>query len=277
MTTFSGWPTVAVLEGAEANAWAELQEALPLELRTALKARVVRNGIVSILMTPGADVLAVNRVIGLGCEQPLSGRRLDALIASYRDAGVQRFVVQFAEDPVASDHLSLFQKRGFRIGTPTLRLCRRTSSGMVDPLLDAGLRVVEVKEEQADVYQSTIAPVLGVPPEVAVGIRSTMGHRNWKYYLVFDGDRPIAGGAMHVHGDVAWCGLTATIASDRLRGAQKTLINRRNMDARSLGCEWIMADTMPDSESNPNWSYRNLLEMGFEKLYERTHFIVNCW
>ena len=275
--TFSGWPQPAVLEGAEANAWAELQEALPVELRTTLRARVVRDGIVAILITPGADVLAINRVIGLGCDRPLSERRLDALMSTYRDAGVKRFVVQWAEDPVSSDHLSLFQDRGFRIGTPTLRLCLRTTSEMSVPLLDAGLRVREVDDEMAEVYESTVAPVLGVPPEVAVGIRSTVGQRKWRYYLVFDGDRPIAGGAMHVHGDVAWCGLTATIASDRRRGAQKALIHRRSMDARNLGCEWIMADTMPDSDSAPNWSYRNLIEMGFQHLYERTHFIVNCW
>lgn len=37
-----------------------------------------------------------------------------------------------------------------------------------------------------------------------------------------------------------------------------------------------MADTMPDSESNSDWSYRNVLEMGFVNLYERTHCFMNC-
>ena len=198
---------LAAFEGAEANAWAELQDALPVELRNALGARVERDGIVSMLITPGADVLAINRVIGLGCDQPLTESRLDALVRNYRDAGVKRFVVKWAEDPPSREHLSLFLNRGFRIGTPTWRLCRRTTSEVSIPVLDAGLRVQEITEEMADVYESTVAPVLGVPPDVAVGIRSTIGHRNWKYYLVFDGERPIAGAAMHVHGDVAWCGL----------------------------------------------------------------------
>src|SRR5690606_17088934 len=54
----------------------------------------VRIGTASALAAPGVDVLALNRVVGLGLGAPASEALVDAVIDRYRAAGVPRFFVQ---------------------------------------------------------------------------------------------------------------------------------------------------------------------------------------
>ena len=134
------------------------------------------------------------------------------------------------------------------------------------------LRVVEIGADQSAVFQATVATPLGVDPELAPFVRSTIGHANWHHYLVLDDTRPIAGAAMYVHGDVAWFGLGATGSADRGRGAQTALLVRRGRDAAKLGCKWVCAETPPDTAERPNPSYRNMRRAGMEVCYSRAHY-----
>jgi hypothetical protein len=74
---------------------------------------------------------------------------------------------------------------------------------------------------------------------------------------------------------MAWCGLGATIESDRRRGAQAALLARRLHDAANDGCEWVSADTLAEMTDRPSQSYRNMTRAGFTTLYDRPNYLLD--
>ena len=136
-----------------------------------------------------------------------------------------------------------------------------------------GLRVAEIGNEDAATFEATVAGPLGVPADMSPGIRSTIGHDGWHFYLVFDDHRPVAGAAMFVHGAGAWFGVSGTATTDRGRGAQTALLARRLHDAAALGCKWVSADTRTETPEHPNPSFHNMRRAGLDVLYERPTFL----
>lgn len=158
--------------------------------------------------------------------------------------------------------------------TPTLKLWRMLESGL--PSMDrTTYTVAEIDAADAHTFEGIVAEALGVLPVMAPVVRSTVGHEHWHFYLVRDGTRPIAGAAMFVHGRGAWLGLSATLPSDRGRGAQTALLTRRLRDAATFGCAWVSADTQPETVAQPNPSYRNMRRAGMDVLYSRSKYLFD--
>jgi len=59
-----------------------------------LQPRSVGSSFISIAAKLPMSAIVVNRALGLGLDQPESRESIDALIAAYRDAGVERYFVQ---------------------------------------------------------------------------------------------------------------------------------------------------------------------------------------
>jgi hypothetical protein len=101
----------------------------------------------------------------------------------------------------------------------------------------------------------------------------TVGRPGWTHYLGFDGELPVAAGAMYVIDDIAWLGFGATLESHRGRGGQSAIFHRRLADARTLGCRLAFTETGPDSDEEPNHSYRNMVRLGFQLGYHRPNWV----
>src|SRR5215475_13034615 len=110
------------VEHIEARAWAELQLALPAQLKAQLGVEVERRGSAVYLATPGADVAMLNRVVGLGFDQPLSHAELTSIREWFADAGVQRWSVDWSPVAQPGDADQLFTKHGGVAKTPTVKL-----------------------------------------------------------------------------------------------------------------------------------------------------------
>jgi hypothetical protein len=268
-------PSAAHIELIEAEAWAELQLNLPREFRTRFGISVQRRGGGVLLLANKSPTLPINRVIGLGLAAPLRESELDDVIAEYSAAGVERFIVQWSPAAEPANAPDWFLSRGFtQLSRRIAKVYRRASNA--NPLaVDQQLTVVEIGLTDAETFERVVAAPLGVPEGLGAGIRSTIGLSGWRYYLVLDGDRPIAGAALYVRERLAWFGLGATIESDRRRGAQSALLSRRLHDAFAAGCEWVSADTLAETLEHPSQSYRNMRRAGFALLYERPNFLLD--
>lgn len=261
----------AEVELIEAEAWAELQLALSADLRARLGAQVRRRGGALSLLAPGVDAPSVNRTLGLGFESPLTSKQLDEIAADYAAAGVKRWMLQWCPDAMPSSADELIVARGGRAVTPLLKMWRATNAPLATTQ-PTTCSVLEIGADDAAAFEAVVAEPLGVPPVLGPGIRSTVGHPGWHYYMALDGTRPIAGAAMYVRGDGAWLGLAATATTDRGRGAQMALLARRLRDATALGCKWVSAEVYPDMDERPNPSYRNMLRAGMQVLYRRANY-----
>ncbi|MFL5606548.1 MAG: hypothetical protein ACJ8AD_08895 [Gemmatimonadaceae bacterium] len=259
------------LESLEAGVWIALLGGLPAGVRSRLGLEMIQEGSVTFFVTPGSDVATMNRVFGLGLTLSLTPRRLDRVVERYARAGVKRWMLQWTPAAAPRSAHEMLLAAGGRSATPMLKL-RAGTRQLRTVTQPSTLRVVEIGADEAPTFQSTVAIPLGVDPELAPFVPSTIGHANWHHYLVLDGTRPIAGAAMYIHGDIAWFGLGATSSADRGRGAQTALLARRGIDAAKLGCTWVCAETPPDTAERPNPSYRNMLRAGMEVCYTRAHY-----
>ena len=260
----------AEVEHIEAEAWAQLHLALPRALRDQLGCEVKRYGAALSVRTPGADTPSGNRTIGLGLGGELIEHQLSEIVAWYADAAIKRWLLEWSPEAHPRAAEAWFAHHGGRAMTPTLKLWRTLERRAVDLSSSA---VVEIATGEAELFQQIVAESLSVPRVMAPVVRSTVGHEHWHFYLALDDERPIAGAAMFVRGEGAWLGLSATIPSDRNRGAQTALLARRLRDAAELGCAWASADTQPDTAARPNPSYRNMLRAGMNVLYSRSKYL----
>ena len=264
----------AEIELVEAAAWARLQRALPPEFQSQYGIQVRSAGSAIMLLASRSSTLTINRVIGLGLDAPLEQGELDSIVDTFAEAGVERFVIQWSPRAKPAQAPEWFENRGYRLVSSNVKLYRRATPPLEESPESCGLLVEEIGPADAETFERIVATPLGVPDGLGPGVRSAVGQADWKYYLVFDERRPIAGAALFVEGEHAWFGLAATIESDRRRGAQAALLTRRLNDAAALGCTWVSADTIAETPGRRNQSYHNMLNAGFAVLYERPNYLV---
>jgi GNAT superfamily N-acetyltransferase len=267
-----GHDVAAQAERTEAEAWSQLQLALPADLKAELGARVHRHGAAALLATPGADVAMLNRAIGLGFDRPLDASQLATIREWFTSAGVKRWLLEWSPEARPANAGELLARSGGVLRTPTIKLyCELDDVPAAQRKHE--LTIGEIGPSDAEQFQATVAEPLGVPHLVAPGIRSTLGEPGWHFYLACDAERPIAGAALFVSGHGAWLGVAATSAQARNRGAQTALLHRRLADAKGLGCRWASAETRLPTDENPNPSLRNMLRAGLKVLYHRPKYL----
>lgn len=222
------------------------------------------------LWASGVDVLSFNRVIGLGLETPAGPDAIDAFTGAFEAADVRRFMVQLCPDARPNALKEWLEARGFYHHNNWVKLWRDVSP--IDPG-PSDLRVERIGREHAGEFARILGVGFGYPETLAPWSRAKAGAAGWRHYLAFDGDTPVATGALLPRGDTAWLGMAATLGSHRGRGAQSALIARRVADAASLGCRFVVTETAEETPARPAPSYRNLTRLDFQVAYLRPNFV----
>lgn len=257
----------ADVELLEAEAWAQMHTAWAAEVPGATKAK--RWGRTTGLLTPAVEAVAVNRVIGLGCEEPLDRRRLAEVRDFYRAEGQTRWFVEWSPAARSTEPALLESVGGQRRADQAKLFAELADTRRVS---DGGpLEVLKVSPENRASFRDLVAPTLGIPEAGRDGIVAPVGRAGWHYYLAFAQGTAIAGAAMFSDGHGAWLGLSATLPAHRNIGAQTALLSSRIRDARALGCKWVSAETHPTSALT-NASLRNMVRAGIHVLYNRPFY-----
>ena len=84
----------------------------------------------------------------------------------------------------------------------------------------------------------------------------------WTQVVAYDGTVPVATGALHASGPVAWVGAASTVPGRRRRGAQSALLAHRLRLAAASGATRVVSKVDPGSGSE-----RNLRRAGFAPAY----------
>jgi GNAT superfamily N-acetyltransferase len=218
------------------------------------------------------DVLALNRVVGLGLRSPASEAQLDRVLAEARGAGARRIFVQVAPTAQPERLPDWLAARGGRPHNRWVRLWRRTAAserGATD------LRVVEIDAALADAFARVVRTAFGMPPVVDPWLAAVVGRPGWRHFAAVSGDELVATGALFAASGLAWLGFAATLPGHRGRGAQSALIERRLREAAALGCEWAVTETAEELPDRPAPSYRNMRRLGFTEAYRRQNYVVD--
>ena len=261
----------AVCERIEREQWADFCEAAPAELEDAGGVDLMRIAGAVAGRAPGIDVLAANRVVGLGMFEPATAAAVDACIEFFRAAGVPRFFIQVcpaARPQALTDWLA---GRGLRHYNNWMRLYRAAEVSPEPP--PQGSRIDEIGRAGALAAAGIVSAAFGFPPPVIPWIAALVGRPGWRHYLAYDGERPVGTAAMFVRDGAAWLGWAGTAPDARGQGVQTALIARRIADAAAAGCRHLVAETAEDTPEKPNPSTHNLRRLGFADAYVRPNYI----
>jgi len=255
-----------MMELTEGAAYADLLRAAPAVWR----AQAEETGAGWLLAAPPADLLLFNRLVGCGVERAARRDDVRDAVARLRDAGVHNYGVQVSP---AAQPFELTAWLGDEGLVPHDRWAKMFRGD--DPAAPArtDLEIREVARRHADAFASVVAAGFGMPPAFHPWLAALVGRPQWRPYLAWDGDTPVAGAALFVQGDVGWLGVASTLPAARRRGAQGALMARRIEDGRALGCRWFVTETGEDTPERPNPSFRNMLRSGFALGYHRANYM----
>jgi hypothetical protein len=210
-----------------------------------------------------------SRWVGAGITRPATEADVDAAVdffAAHRRTSAALMIAPHAQPSELVDWIA---DRGFSIRDRWPKLWRALDDDPGRPPTD--LRFELAGAERDKDFATVVIRAFGdehlrpmVPPA---------GRPGWAHYLGFDGESPVAAGAMYVLGDVAWLGFGATLESHRGRGGQSAILHRRLVEAKARGCRLAISETGPDSPGERNSSYGNMIRLGFQVGYHRPHWV----
>jgi GNAT superfamily N-acetyltransferase len=259
---------IRLADDIEAAACADLYAAAP----AALGFRTERVEEATALLSPKIPVSYFNRVIGLGGHAPAAEHTLDAVIGTYRAAGVTDFwvhVTPAARPPELADWL---RDRGL---APPQRRSWAKFLRAADPVPPQSWPNVEVRVatgDDAEAVARTAIAAYGLPASLGEWFGRLIGRPGWQV-LVAAIDGEVAGmGAVFVRDGTAWLGIGATLPEHRRRGAQTALLAARIAAAKAAGCTILATETGESIAGEPNPSLANIRRAGFTQACSRLNF-----
>lgn len=251
-------------------AWEDLFKAAPSDVAESAGISLLDSvhGLVGIVST--VDVLAMNRVLGLGVRRDAEPDAPIALVQEYEKRGVTRFFVPLSPIAQPTTLAKTLERFGLKPYNAWMRLARPTSNL---PTAATSLQARTIGAEDAHLFGRLVCRNFGWPASLEGWFAATVGRPNWTHYMAFDGKRPAATAAMYKRGHCAWMGFATTDEVHRGKGAQSKLIEMRIRDAAETGCDLVTMETAQPTLGKPAPSYSNALRLGFEALYARPNYI----
>jgi hypothetical protein len=262
---------VARLERAEAVAASSIYRDAAQDVIDAAGARETTIAGASVTALTIVDSGFFNRVVGLGSQGPVTEADVAAISAWFRSRGLGQSMFQVPTEVTTPDIEGWLADAGYQRSRNWVKLWHPLDD--IRPA-DTALRIARIGPDEADAFAAIVVEAQELPTEVAPLAAATVGIQGWRHYLGYDGERPVAAGAMFVAGDLAWFGFGATLEEARGRGGQSAIFAARLRDARDLRCALAVTETGEETAENPvNPSYRNMLRAGFRLAYARPNWV----
>lgn len=255
----------------EAAGWSDYYANASPQVEQQCGLRLERIGGAYATIAANIDMLAMNRVIGLGLPEPASEAHLDRIVSLYREAGVPRFFVQVSPNARPDALPNWLAARRFRHHNNWVKFYRRVGPS---PAFETNLRIERIGGERAEQFADIIVRGFEWPDILRPLIAVPVGQPGWQHYLAYDGEQAVACAAAYFRKPFAEMAFAATLPEYRGRGAQSAFLARRMQDAADLGCEWLITETAEDRPDRPVASYRNMRRFGFEIAYLRPNYLL---
>jgi len=255
-----------IVEYGEAESFVDMFAAAPPELGC----RVERIGSAIMLIAPTLPITLFNRVLCLGVDQPATESAVVDALQIYQKAGLPIHAMQIA--PIAQPPTlpTWLTQHGYRQTDNWVKMIRTPDLAISVP---TSLRVEQITPEHALDFARVAAASFGMPPNIIPWMVALVGRPGWQHFVGYDGDSPVAAGAIYIHNRIGWLGIGGTLPSHRKRGAQGAIMAHRIRAAAEAGCQWVVTETGDDHPKYPNPSYHNMLRTGFELAYRRRNHI----
>jgi len=260
---------VLAMELGETRAWADLYAAMPDGLRSHLGAEIVEWEAAAVFRMRGIDYADFNRVVGLGVRSQVAQGDVERAVSCLRGSSIRQFLVHLAPSQQQEQLREWCRGLGLKPKRSWVKLFRRRERPHE---LKADFDVREVVAGDARHVGDVACSGFGMPAALSEWIAGLVGRHGWRHFLAWEGDMPVAGGSLFLHGKTAWLGLASTRPEKRRRGAQGAIMAARIRAAIDAGAELIFTEAAQDLPQKPNPSFHNMLRAGFSLAYVRENF-----
>ncbi|HEX3187478.1 MAG TPA: GNAT family N-acetyltransferase [Pyrinomonadaceae bacterium] len=225
-------------------------------------------GAYAMLDAPGSPL---SQTFGLGVFQPITAEELDRIEQFFLSNGadVNHEVCPLADQSV----FTLIRERGYQAIEFSNVLYRPISPDLrLDAPRNERIKVRVTGRDEIDLWTQTSFEGWSEFPEYADFFRDlakVFGHSKGPSFIAELEGKPIATGALTIHGDVALLAGASTIPDARRQGAQLALLEDRLRYAANNGCTVAMMVALPGSGSQ-----RNAERHGFRIAYTRTKWYL---
>jgi GNAT superfamily N-acetyltransferase len=257
-------------EWIEREAFRDLFRATPAGVAAAHGIETCELAGATLIVAPacsGSSML--NRAIGLGLDEPATEDGLDAICAWFDERGADVYA-PIAPAAQAAGLPDVLTQRGFEPAYAWMKFVRGVEPPDDEPWQAV---VTEVGGEDAETFGRIVSEAFHLPAWGAAVAGAIAGRDGWQCYLAYDDDLPVGAGATYVSGAVGYLGLGSVLPAARGKGAQRALFAARIRAAAELGCETLVTETGEQLPGRPDYSYRNILRMGFEPEYVRPNWV----
>jgi GNAT superfamily N-acetyltransferase len=246
-----------------AAATPELVAALGLQSRTAGSA------FLSVAAKLPATAIVINRALGLGMWQPETRESIDALIAAYRDAGVERYFVQVHPSARPAELGAWLVAAGLEKARGWQKFARGREAV---PKIETDLKVEEIGPEHGAAFGRILCDAFDIGAAAVPWLARLPGRRDWHIFMSFVDGEPAGVGALYVKDGLGDIDFGATAPKFRGRGSQSAVLARRIECALDLGCREMVTCTGVAVPGDPQHSYKNIKRVGFRETYIRDNY-----
>jgi GNAT superfamily N-acetyltransferase len=259
-----------VVEFSEATAYESLAAAPSAAVCQQLGLRTQRVGSALCVVASGIPgALNLNRVIGLGMQEPVSPQLLDEISAVFAGSGAA-FGIELTPQAQPAELKALLRERRWRALPSKAAMFAHDMKAVPDVQTD--LRIVRVGAEHAEHLARICCETFAMPPQTYELLRAAHQRPGWVQWMGFAGDEPAGAALSFMQNGVAWSGWAATLPAFRGRRFHAAYLAAALRHAKASGCTWFTAETATGTTEQRDPAYRNLLKLGFSLLYERaTH------
>ncbi|MEE8352398.1 MAG: hypothetical protein V3R37_09455 [Rhodospirillales bacterium] len=257
------------IEGVEASAFADLAQAAEGLEPLNLEQKFINGALISV--AKGDPHFLLNRVIGLGVQEPARRDTITTFKQLFAEADIGRYFVHIHPDCQPEELKAWLSEEGL---TRHRRWMTFVHNGALPPESGSDLEVRRIGPEYGEDFGKIVAACFDFGDAAIPALARLTERPKWSIFMGFADGQPAATGALFVDKGVGWCDMGATSRDFRSRGGQRAALQVRVQTAMDLGCDLIATETGEAVEGDPQHSYHNIKWAGFEEAYLRDNYVL---
>lgn len=263
-------------ERTEINSYADFALCAPTSVRDELGVATRRIGNALALVVRGEESCYFNRAAGFGAGEPITVDVIARACDFFREQDVPEGSIMIAPGALPDDWAAIATELKLSEGDRYVKVACTVEQALAGPdaTLDPKLRVGVVEPHLAREWATVMMTTFEMPALVDVAEAFvTRDSADWQHFAVWEDERIVGVGSLHVVGECANMFGGATLPQARNRGAQSARIAWCTRAAQAAGCTWLVADTGAEGPGEHNPSLHNMLRRGLERQYERVSWV----
>ena len=254
-------------ERSEQTVWSELYRNADRDKKNQLGISIEKVLDADCLIMRNMPTWFLNRVIGLGLEQPVTEQDIDDLIDLYHRNEVP-MGISLCPGAETEEIERWLIERGFFIANNWVKMLRDVSPPIPS---NSTLRVELARPDQSGIVAEIVKIGFELDEKLSSIFGTAVSSSNNRVYIAWDNDVPASVGMLTVVKNVGHLNTAATLPEFRGQGGQGAIMAKRIQDGIELGCRCFVTETW-DPGDEINHSYNNMLRHGFKLAYKRPNW-----